>query len=610
MNQPNQTNIQYPLALNLSGNIVSAVSSPKKSQYTCIECQTRMKLCGGNKQQFHFRHYHDTDKTCSPESVIHKAGKIILKIKIDDAIAGNTPLNLIGQCSGCGKEFATNLVEHIDQVMIEKSLFDNKCRPDLLGFKNNKPIIALEIVNTHYPEQQTLQNLEANGVRTFVIRVKSNDDLITNWQDNNITGYWAVAKDDFAIILEVLPLCKECKPILSDIEVEEKRLDEWQLIQAWENRKGTNQQVLEIEDYGIVCGSSLQDELIEIIHFISYDELIKNKEVNKWIQQEIETEFLVTDIDYVYLHNASAIITHESPWDFIKYHIDNNKEHSFDFYQTLYLKNRERIKAKNNKKVSIQNCEKIRNNYTRIKGGDIVYYRQLDFPKIWEIRGKGFITKYTKSDEHQYELVTVCDVLNTDTDTINLWIQGEYNSKYRIYDINILAQEGELTQLVSYDTKEAFLQHCFKSKDTQIKEKFTPIWQQYIKNIKGFPIYYNQTELNRWRRWDNDLSAVLEIPDHGIFLNMTGNETFTDILYLQPFHIWASNDIELYFNRKQYFSSKMIAKYTDSMPLFPYLDMDSLLVHIYPNMPALLTHKAITDKNYQIYQNILKKYYK
>lgn len=190
----NSNGITYPTALDLSGNLVSAVAAPKQARYTCLECEVNMAVCRGEVKRPHFRHLSESnvERLCNPESYIHKLAKRLLKEKLDLALRENTPFILKWRCTDCQKDFSVNLTDYIDQVEVEQSLFNGVARPDLTLFKDGKPVIALEVVNTHAPEEKTLRLCEDNDVKVFVISVSPQDNLVDDWADSRIDGKWVM----------------------------------------------------------------------------------------------------------------------------------------------------------------------------------------------------------------------------------------------------------------------------------------------------------------------------------------------------------------------------------------------------------------------------------
>lgn len=193
----NSNGITYPTALDLSGNLVSAVTAPKQARYTCLECEVNMAVCRGEVKRPHFRHLSESnvERLCNPESYIHKLAKRLLKEKLDLALRENTPFILKWRCTDCRKDFSVNLTDYIDQVEVEHPLFNNAVRPDLTLFKDGKPVITLEVVNTHAPEEKTLRLCEDNNVKVFVVPVSPQDNLVDDWQNDQVSGKWACHQD-------------------------------------------------------------------------------------------------------------------------------------------------------------------------------------------------------------------------------------------------------------------------------------------------------------------------------------------------------------------------------------------------------------------------------
>lgn len=202
----NNKGISYPIALNSSNKLVSAITASKEDEYTCFECGVKMVLCKGDIVRPYFRHTPGTgeNRFCSSESYIHKVAKTLLKDKIQLSLDyQDEVLTIAGKCERCSEEYSIDIANCVDRVETEFLLCDRTVKPDLTLFKKGKAVIALEVVNTHYPEQSTLKTFEENSIGCFVIEVSEQDDLVTKWKDGWIEGKWHVSKDFFKSLLNI-----------------------------------------------------------------------------------------------------------------------------------------------------------------------------------------------------------------------------------------------------------------------------------------------------------------------------------------------------------------------------------------------------------------------
>lgn len=231
----NSSNVTYPTALDPSGNLVSAVTAPRRGQYRCLECSSEMVVCRGDVKQPYFRHSSDPsiERFCNPESFIHKLAKRLLKEKLDLALRENTPFILKWECTDCHKDFSINLTDCIDQVEVEQSLFNNAVRPDVTSFNKGIPVITLEIVNTHSPEEKTLKICEDNGVRVFVIPVSPQKNLVEEWQHNEVKGKWVLSENSLAFTSSLCEQCTKHRMETKALLIERQKRDR----KEWEKRK-------------------------------------------------------------------------------------------------------------------------------------------------------------------------------------------------------------------------------------------------------------------------------------------------------------------------------------------------------------------------------------
>jgi len=147
--------IIYPYALDQAGSIVKAVDAPRSDIYYCIGCGERMVLRRGEIKRPYFAHYTE-NPNCKPETVIHKMAKDNIKEGIDTASSYDLKYPFTWRCPICDQEHGGNLARSKREVRTEVS-FDG-VRPDiLLSSMKGKPLVAIEVVVTHSPEQETIE---------------------------------------------------------------------------------------------------------------------------------------------------------------------------------------------------------------------------------------------------------------------------------------------------------------------------------------------------------------------------------------------------------------------------------------------------------------------
>ncbi|MBA7702575.1 hypothetical protein ES703_111344 [subsurface metagenome] len=114
-----------------------------------------MVLRRGEIKRPYFAHYTE-NPNCKPETVIHKMAKDNIKEGIDTASSYDLKYPFTWRCPICDQEHGGNLARSTREVRTEVS-FDG-VRPDiLLSSMKGKPLVAIEVVVTHRPEQKAIE---------------------------------------------------------------------------------------------------------------------------------------------------------------------------------------------------------------------------------------------------------------------------------------------------------------------------------------------------------------------------------------------------------------------------------------------------------------------
>ena len=160
--------IQYPYALDKGGSIVKAVDAPRSELYSCIACGERMVLRRGEIKRPYFAHYTE-DLNCTPETVLHKMAKDNIKAGIEDAMSLNLEYPFTWWCTVCNQEHKGDLALSPREVKTEVSL--DGVRPDiLLSSIKGKPLVAIEVIVTHSPEQEAIKAYKRLKLPVLLIR--------------------------------------------------------------------------------------------------------------------------------------------------------------------------------------------------------------------------------------------------------------------------------------------------------------------------------------------------------------------------------------------------------------------------------------------------------
>lgn len=169
-------------AFDSNNNIVFAKDAIKGIQYKCPECGEELVFkssgkTGPGSRRPHFAHKGGGGSNCTPESMLHSAFKLKTAEILQGKIASGCKEFIINwKCGGCDKPYKGDLLYLAKDVKIEYDL--GICRPDIaLLDGNGKVIIAIEIVNTHYPEEGVLKYYRDNGIVLVQYNV-TEDDLL------------------------------------------------------------------------------------------------------------------------------------------------------------------------------------------------------------------------------------------------------------------------------------------------------------------------------------------------------------------------------------------------------------------------------------------------
>lgn len=166
--------ILYSTAIH-EGVLIKAEKALKGETYHCPICQGEMILRQGRQRKPHFAHKALTEN-CTPESALHYGFKRLLTEKIEEHIASQQPLQISWSCRYCLEEHVGNLVKKTKRVEMEYNL--GSCQPDIALLDNHNRVIAvIEVVVTHYPEEQALNYYEQHGIGTVIFKLHSEDDL-------------------------------------------------------------------------------------------------------------------------------------------------------------------------------------------------------------------------------------------------------------------------------------------------------------------------------------------------------------------------------------------------------------------------------------------------
>lgn len=203
--------VEYEYALDDERNAVFIEDAISGKEYRCPDCNSEMIPRKGNIRTYHYSHknieYHKgisesplhyntkwfvhnlikdalqnkiqiySEVMCPKQDVYHTYNKIPYGIyeihQIEYNVEGYFSKDYI--LKPIDKPFDYYVTDRIDNVAVEKN--EQKFRPDVSLFKNDKLIKAIEIVHTHDDSAEKTDYYRDNKIDVIKIKVDSEDDL-------------------------------------------------------------------------------------------------------------------------------------------------------------------------------------------------------------------------------------------------------------------------------------------------------------------------------------------------------------------------------------------------------------------------------------------------
>lgn len=153
--------IQYPVALDSRGRLRWAHERDKGERYSCPGCGAPMILKAGEVRRPHFAHRGE-NPACGGETALHRIARRILADP-------RRPAWALWTCPECGFRNARFLrgLEAQEEAPIGPWRVDLLFRWGMEG----PPLAAVEIVVTHPPSEEKIQDLVGRGIPVWVIPV-------------------------------------------------------------------------------------------------------------------------------------------------------------------------------------------------------------------------------------------------------------------------------------------------------------------------------------------------------------------------------------------------------------------------------------------------------
>lgn len=154
-------------AYDATGNIVLASEAVKGQDYFCPSCREKFVFknsgkTGRGSKCAHFSHA--SESNCN-ESALHAIFKQKAVRILREYIARNEPFGVVLLCRMCEKIEIRNALSGISRVEEEFSLGVGCPRPDIVLFDvHDKPVMVIEIVVSHEPEDATLKFYQEKNI--------------------------------------------------------------------------------------------------------------------------------------------------------------------------------------------------------------------------------------------------------------------------------------------------------------------------------------------------------------------------------------------------------------------------------------------------------------
>ena len=153
---------------------ISEVERGEACGCSCPVCDEPLVARKGNVKQHHFAHRPGSE--CSAETVLHKLGKLFLCERISASIISGDPIRIHWSCQSCPDKHQGNLLKKAVSFKTEFSF--GTCRPDITLFNSDgEPVVFIEVVVTHTPDENVLEYARNNNVYIVQFRLKSAQDL-------------------------------------------------------------------------------------------------------------------------------------------------------------------------------------------------------------------------------------------------------------------------------------------------------------------------------------------------------------------------------------------------------------------------------------------------
>jgi predicted RNA-binding Zn-ribbon protein involved in translation (DUF1610 family) len=210
------------IAYDEKGHLVIAKDAVKGNKYFCPECGEELIYKNSGKSGPGSRCPHFAHKggghNCDPESVLHAVFKKEAATLLNSFLNEKKAFVVDWRCRVCNTPYSGNLLYCTKTISVE---YDMKvCRPDIaLLDDSGKVRVALEVVYTHSPEENTLAFYRENGIVLVQYNVHPEDlprlveklhkpDVVSLCLNKKCSGFTSNMLDRH--LVEDIASCRSC----------------------------------------------------------------------------------------------------------------------------------------------------------------------------------------------------------------------------------------------------------------------------------------------------------------------------------------------------------------------------------------------------------------
>jgi hypothetical protein len=149
--------LQVPYGVSQDGDLVPAREADADAVYACPGCAGLLVLHAGAVRTRHFAHKAST--ACDGETLAHITAKLLVAKIIDEHHDSKARITLLCTCSKCGSPVQRELPHSaFTSSAVEERIGPFVC--DVVAFKESRPVLAIEIFNSHAVGDEKAKQLE------------------------------------------------------------------------------------------------------------------------------------------------------------------------------------------------------------------------------------------------------------------------------------------------------------------------------------------------------------------------------------------------------------------------------------------------------------------